>query len=152
MTQTAVTPFPTKDRFIGAIPQSGGTRFRLWAPIARNAALVVGGRELQFPLEPEGNGYFSGTLPAVRVGDRYKFTLDGGEPFPDPASRYQPEGPHGPSEVIDPAAYAWSGTEAKWPGVSIDGQVLYELHVGTFSPEGTFLRRVHSGKASLHDA
>src|SRR5580704_543413 len=143
MTQTVVNQFPKKDRFVGAIPCTEGTRFRLWAPIARNVALVVEGREVRFPLETEGNGYFSRTMPDVRVGDRYKFSLDGGESFPDPASRYQPEGPHGPSEVIDPDAYVWSGTEANWPGISIDGQVLYELHVGTFSPEGTFLGAIN---------
>lgn len=139
MPHTVVNQFSKKDRFVGAIPHSAGTHFRLWAPIAKSVAAVVEGRQLEFPLEPEDNGYFSGSVPDVRVGDRYKFSLDGSESLPDPASRYQPEGPHGPSEVIDPSAYGWSGTEANWPGVSIDGQVLYELHVGTFTPEGTFL-------------
>lgn len=139
MSHTVVNQFSKKDRFVGAIPHSAGTHFRLWAPIAKSVAAVVEERQLEFPLEPEDNGYFSGSVPDVRVGDRYKFSLDGGESLPDPASRYQPEGPHGPSEVIDPSAYGWSGTEANWPGVSIDGQVLYELHVGTFTPEGTFL-------------
>src|ERR1017187_1756256 len=137
MSRTVANPRPKEDHFIGANPHSDGIRFRLWAPIARTVAVVVEGRDGQFPVEPEGHGYFSTTVRDVRVGDRYKFSLDGGESFPDPASRYQPEGPHGPSQVIDPAAYSWSGTETNWTGVSIDGQVLYELHIGTFTPKGT---------------
>ncbi len=142
MIRTVEDPFHKKDRFIGAYAHSGGTRFRLWAPIAKSVAVVPEGRDVQFPLEPEGHGYFSGRICDVRVGDRYKFSVDGGELFPDPASRCQPEGPHGPSEVIDATAYTWSGAETSWPGVSIDGQVLYELHVGTFTPEGTFLSAI----------
>lgn len=125
--------------FIGAKPCPEGTYFRVWAPIAQNVAVLIEGRNVRFPLKPEGRGYYSGTLVDVCVGDRYKFSLDEGEPFPDPASRYQPEGPHGPSEIVDPAAYSWSPSEASWQGVSLDGQVLYELHIGTFTPEGTFL-------------
>ena len=131
-----------KDLFIGALPTQEGTRFRLWAPIAKNIAVVVEGHDAQFQLEPEDNGYFSATIEDVRVGDRYKYRPGRGESFPDPASRYQPEGPHGPSEVIDPSGYRWNATETKWPGISIDGQVLYELHVGTFTPEGTFLSAI----------
>ena len=88
------------------------------------------------PLTPEGNGYFSGYVANVGVGTRYRFRLDGGAAYPDPASRYQPEGPHGPSMVIDPAAFAW--TDSTWPGLSIEGQVIYELHIGTFTAAGTF--------------
>ena len=72
-----------------------------------------------------------------------RFSLDGGEAFPDPASRYQPEGPHGPSQIIDPRSYVWSEAETHWPGVSIEGQVLYELHIGTLTSEGTFLSALH---------
>jgi hypothetical protein len=68
----------------------------------------------------------------------YKFQLDDGKAYPDPASRYQPEGPHGPSQIIDASAYPWSTEESSWPGRSIEGQVLYELHVGTFTPEGSY--------------
>jgi maltooligosyltrehalose trehalohydrolase len=123
---------------IGAFPRPEGTSFLLWAPSAKSVALVVEGHADRFTLEPEGDGYFFQMVPSVHAGDRYKFSLDGGEPFPDPASRYQPDGPHGASEVVDPTKYAWSVTEASWPGISIDGQVLYELHVGTFTPGGTF--------------
>jgi maltooligosyltrehalose trehalohydrolase len=123
---------------IGASPRPDGTTFRLWAPNAMTVAVVIKGHTDGVALEAEGNGYFFQIVPGIHAGDRYKFSLDGGEPFPDPASRYQPDGPHGFSEVVDPTAYAWSGTESSWPGVSIEGQVLYELHVGTFTPEGTF--------------
>ena len=76
------------------------------------------------------------TWPAWRKGARYKLRLDGGELYPDPASRYQPEGPHGPSQIVDPSRYRW--TDGAWKGVSIEGQVLYEMHVGTFTREGTW--------------
>jgi maltooligosyltrehalose trehalohydrolase len=128
--------------FIGSRPCPGGTHFRVWAPIAKRVQVVIERSKLRFPLTPEEGGYFSGTLPSVSAGDRYKFSLDEGEPFPDPASRYQPEGPHGPSEIVDPSAYEWSRSEASWNGVSLDGQVLYELHIGTFTPEGTFLAAI----------
>ncbi len=139
-TSSLVTNPPLKTlRSIGAIPSAQGTRFCVWAPIAKSVAMAVEGREAQFQLEPEGEGYFSGTIPNVRAGVRYKFSLDGGETFPDPASRYQPQGPHGVSEVVDPSTYPWSETEADWAGISLDGQVLYELHMGTFTPEGSYL-------------
>ena len=67
---------------------------------------------------------------------RYRFRLDGAGLFPDPASRFQPEGPHAASEVIDPSTFPWS--DAHWPGVSLEGQVIYEMHIGTFTPEGTW--------------
>ena len=88
-------------------------------------------------IDPEGVGYFSGSVPGIGSGARYRFRLDG-EPtlYPDPTSRFQPEGPHGPSEVIDPSQFVW--TDTAWKGVSLKGQVLYELHVGTFTHEGTW--------------
>ena len=71
------------------------------------------------------------------AGDRYGFLLDDDEkPLPDPASRFQPEGPHGPSEIIDPRGFEWN--DADWPGVKLAGQVIYELHLGTFTREGTW--------------
>ncbi len=87
-------------------------------------------------LHPEPEGYFSGAAVAA-PGDRYRFRVDGGESlYPDPASRFQPEGPHGPSEIIDATAFPWS--DGGWNGVLMQGQILYELHVGTFTPEGTW--------------
>ena len=87
------------------------------------------------PLAAEGNGYFSGNVE-VGAGALYRLSVDGAEPRPDPASRFQPSGPHGPSEVIDPSAYAWH--DAGWLGPVLERPVLYELHVGTFTPEGTW--------------
>jgi maltooligosyltrehalose trehalohydrolase len=87
-------------------------------------------------LVAESNGYMSG-IAETRAGDRYRLRLDGGERlYPDPVSRFQPEGPHGPSVVIDPAAFSW--TDDAWRGVSIENQVIYEMHVGTFTSEGTW--------------
>jgi maltooligosyltrehalose trehalohydrolase len=87
-------------------------------------------------LEREEHGYFAGFAEAAATGTLYKFRLDGGDSFPDPASRFQPEGPHGPSQVVDPMAFEWS--DGSWPGVHLPGQVIYELHVGTFTVEGTY--------------
>jgi maltooligosyltrehalose trehalohydrolase len=121
---------------VGAEVQADGTHFRVWAPIRKSVEVVVEGGPTH-RLEPEGDGYFSGLAPGVPAATRYRFRLDGdANPYPDPASRYQPDGPHGPSEVIDPAAFAW--TDAGWKGVTLAGQVLYEMHVGTFTKEGTW--------------
>lgn len=124
---------------IGAEPQPGaiGTHFRVWAPRRASVAVTLGpepGRG-PFPLKPEGNGYFSALVPEARAGDLYKFRLESGA-FPDPASRFQPMGPHGPSQIVDPGTFRWSDRD--WRGVAREGQVLYELHTGTFTPEGTF--------------
>jgi maltooligosyltrehalose trehalohydrolase len=75
-------------------------------------------------------------VPGIGAGVRYRYRLDGGHAFPDPSSRFQPEGVHGPSEVVDPAAFSW--TDQEWPGLTMDGLVIYELHVGTYTPAGTF--------------
>jgi maltooligosyltrehalose trehalohydrolase len=86
-------------------------------------------------LKPERGGYFSGTAPQAAPGMFYKFKLPGGS-FPDPASRFQPAGPHGPSEIVDPGRFRW--TDRWWKGVSRQGQVIYELHIGTFTREGNW--------------
>ncbi len=115
-----------------------GTHFRVWAPQHSNVAVILesGVAAGEHPLEPEPNGYFSALVPTVAAGDLYRYKLDGDAIFPDPASRFQPAGPIGPSQVIDSGAFAW--TDANWAGVGLRGQVLYELHVGTFTPEGTW--------------
>jgi len=120
---------------VGAEIMAGGVAFRVWAPARRRVAVKVeGGSDHSMTAEP--NGYFSAFVPGLGAGARYRFRLDGGDVFPDPASRFQPDGPHGPSEVVDPAAYRWRDTA--WRGLTRAGQVLYELHVGTFTPEGTY--------------
>lgn len=122
---------------LGATLQSNGqTRFRVWAPDRAQVEVVLEGREHRpVALVRDATGHHSGVCDAP-AGTRYRYRLDGGEAFPDPCSRFQPEGPHGPSEVIDPRAFSWS--DAAFPGLTLAGQVLYELHVGTFTPEGTY--------------
>jgi maltooligosyltrehalose trehalohydrolase len=120
---------------VGAeIQPGGGVHFRVWAPRRKHVAAVLeaGIRELH----PERNGYFSGLVREAHAGTRYRYRLDGANAYPDPASRFQPDGPHGPSQVVDPAAFRW--TDGRWDGVRLDGQVIYEMHVGTFTPEGTW--------------
>ncbi len=120
---------------MGAEVVDGGVHFRLWAPSRGAVAVVLDDRDI--PLQREERGYFSALIRGARAGARYRFRLDGEpETYPDPASRFQPQGPHGPSEVIDPSAYRWR--DADWRGVGRKGLVLYELHVGTFTPEGTY--------------
>ncbi|MGH7322427.1 MAG: alpha-amylase family glycosyl hydrolase, partial [Candidatus Rokuibacteriota bacterium] len=128
---------------VGAeVSPDGGVYFRVWAPRAGRVDVVLEGESrLTEPpadgaLAPEGDGYFSGRVADARAGTRYRYRLDGGGDFPDPASRFQPEGPHGASEVVDPTAFPW--TDAGWSGVRLAGQVLYEMHIGTFTAEGTW--------------
>src|SRR5262245_33753598 len=101
---------------IGAEIVADGVHFRVWAPAHREAQVVLnlGHREESFALEAEEKGYFSALVAKARPGMLYRFRLGEGL-YPDPASRFQPEGPHGPSEIIDPRAFAWS--DANWKGV-----------------------------------
>jgi maltooligosyltrehalose trehalohydrolase len=124
---------PVGAEFMGA----DGTHFRVWAPAARSVEVIDDAGQLgATALQREEGGYFGGTLADVRPGLRYRLRLDGAGSFPDPASRFQPEGPHGPSEVIDPSIFQWS--DAAWRGLMPQRQVIYELHVGTFTQEGTY--------------
>jgi maltooligosyltrehalose trehalohydrolase len=122
---------------LGAEVVSNGVSFRVWAPKRKRVDVVLeneGGTII--PLDPEENGYFSGIALDVGAGTLYKYRLDEDKKYPDPSSRFQPEGPHGPSMVIDPWAHRWN--DEGWSGVDIRGQVIYELHIGTFTREGTF--------------
>ncbi|HEV2854568.1 MAG TPA: malto-oligosyltrehalose trehalohydrolase [Thermoanaerobaculia bacterium] len=120
---------------LGAVLQEDSPcRFRLWAPKARSVEVdLQDGRRL--PLEPAEHGYFEGRIENAGAGTRYLYRLDGGDGRPDPASRFQPEGVHGPSMVID-RRFSWS--DEGWTGIPLEQHILYELHVGTFTPEGTF--------------
>jgi maltooligosyltrehalose trehalohydrolase len=133
----AVVPgAPVRRLPIGAEPQpGGGVHFRVWAPAAKAVAVDIAGQP-PGALEPEGNGYFSGLVATARAGEQYRFRLDGQAGFPDPASRFQPDGPHGPSEVVDPAGFAWR--DAEWRGLPPERLILYEMHIGTFTPDGTW--------------
>jgi maltooligosyltrehalose trehalohydrolase len=113
-----------------------GVQVRVWAPRRKRVAVVIdGGGEVA--LAREDGGYWSALVAELRAGSRYRFRLDDDETlYPDPASRFQPEGPHGSSEVIDPSAYEWS--DAEWRGIESRDQVLYEMHCGTFTREGTW--------------
>jgi maltooligosyltrehalose trehalohydrolase len=124
-------------RTLGACPDGRGTHFRVWAPDRASVELVVerpGSRII--PLSKEPDGLFCGYVPTLSPGALYRYQVDGLGPFPDPASRFQPEGVHGPSEIIDPARFAW--TDQEWRAVPREELVIYELHVGTFSREGSF--------------
>ena len=128
---------------IGAeIVRGVGTHFRLWAPRRTRVELVIetpGPKKASaaVALTPEGNGYFSARVAQTPAGTLYSFRLDEGtQHYPDPASRFQPQGPHGPSQIVDPDAFEW--TDQGWRGISRRQQVLYELHVGTFTREGTW--------------
>ncbi len=118
------------------------THFRVWAPKAQHLDLVLEERvandakRIFHSLQADEDGYFSGTA-GVGAGALYRFRLNDGENFyPDPASRFQPDGPHGSSCVVDPTKFAWS--DAEWRGTAMKGQIIYEMHIGTFTKEGTW--------------
>ena len=117
----------------------GRVRFRLWAPAAHEVELVLhdnsdAPRQLQMSAQPDG--WFELITRDARAGSRYRYRIDGGMEVPDPASRSNPDDVHGPSEVIDASAFEWD--DGEWRGRPWHEAVVYELHVGTFSPEGTF--------------
>lgn len=113
-----------------------GPRFRVWAPERKSIKVVFEDNRSPISLQPEPGDYFSGCAQGARAGARYKYELDGKETYPDPASRFQPSGPHGFSEIVDPNAFPWS--DRTWQGVRLSRQVIYELHLGTFSEGGTW--------------
>jgi maltooligosyltrehalose trehalohydrolase len=123
---------------VGAEVGKEGTHFRVWAPRRTKVEVIVEDAiDRPIELHPEDEGYFSALCSGIRAGTRYRFRLDGNQLLlPDPISRFQPEGPHGPSQVIDPSTFQW--TDEKWTGVPAHGQVLYEMHIGTFTREGTW--------------
>src|SRR3990170_4033026 len=132
---TAAAGRPT----FGAWPDGDGTRFRVWAPAAGRVDVVLdpdGQGPAAIALVRDARGIFDGHAPGVGAGARYKYRLDGGVPMPDPATRFQPDGVHGASEGVDPSSFRW--TDDAWTGVAAPDAVIYELHVGTFSPAGTF--------------
>jgi maltooligosyltrehalose trehalohydrolase len=127
--------------------EQAGTHFRVWAPDRKLVSVVPGtnvetsstpkssARET-YPLTRESSGYHSGLIAQLGPGDRYAFLLDEDpKPYPDPASRFQPEGPHGPSQIVDPTSFAWldSGFQPR-----TDARVIYELHIGTFTAGGSY--------------
>ncbi|WP_338833092.1 Malto-oligosyltrehalose trehalohydrolase [Moorella humiferrea] len=114
----------------------GRCRFRLWAPLAREVAVrIVAPTERVEFLNPGERGYYEGEMEGVEPGSLYYYILDG-QKLPDPASRFQPQGVHGPSQVMAKEDFLWSDTG--WRGPIMEELIFYELHVGTFTPEGTF--------------
>jgi len=122
----------------GARVVPGGVEFRVWAPGHGRVDVVAYGEAgaRDHPLAREGGGWWSGRVEGIGAGARYRYRLGGGGAYPDPASRSQPEGVHGPSEVVDPDTFRW--TDGGWRGIPLEEMVLYEAHVGTATPEGTF--------------
>ncbi|MDH5669907.1 MAG: alpha-amylase family glycosyl hydrolase, partial [Nitrospira sp.] len=115
----------------------GHVRFRVWAPFARQVAVeLVGQRQSPVPMQPASPGYFEATLEDVDPRARYRYVLDGNKARPDPVSRFQPDGVHGASAVVDPDCFTW--TDGGWRGLPLKDLIIYELHVGTFTQEGTF--------------
>ena len=124
----------TLNSMYGAMLEGGKAEFRVWAPHARQVTLrPVGGHDL--PMERSADDTFS-VHTTAQAGDRYFYILDDQKPLPDPVSRLLPEGVHGPTAIVDPNAFAWS--DHGWRGLDLRDYIIYELHVGTFSPEGTF--------------
>jgi maltooligosyltrehalose trehalohydrolase len=127
------------------LADGGGVSFRVWAPNARRVELVVDSERAPVAMHAVGGGFVEAHVASARAGARYGYLLDGDGPFPDPATRSQPDGVHARSQVIDPSAFAW--TDRAWRGVSIEGQIFYELHIGTFTREGTW----SAATERLHD-
>jgi maltooligosyltrehalose trehalohydrolase len=125
---------------IGAeLQPAGGTHFRIWAPRPKKVEVVLEagpGAPAIVQLKQQTDGYFAGLVPQAADGTCYRFRLDDAGSFPDPASRYQPGGPHGASQVVDPSRFKWN--DRGWQGVGFKGQVIYEMHIGTFTQEGTW--------------
>ena len=127
---------------IGAeVLADGEVHFRVWAPRCRELDVIIDSparEQTVLRLDAEPNGYFSTRTSRAQPGDLYRYRIEGSaRPIPDPASRFQSEGPLGPSMIIDPARFLWHDTD--WRGVKIPGQVIYEMHIGTFTTEGTWI-------------
>src|ERR1700677_3004535 len=123
----------------GAQCERDGVTFNLWCSRAPRVQLVLDplGRPRYFdPETRDEKNIFNFFVPGVNPGEPYAYRLKDGLFFPDPASRYHPRGVHGPSEVVDSAAFSW--TDHHWEGLPLHELIFYEIHVGAFSPEGTF--------------
>lgn len=121
---------------LGACILNEGVQFKVWAPKATSVSLMMAEKREAIPLQPERMGYFNVRVKGLGPGARYFYLLDGNLQRPDPASRSQPEGVYGPSEVIDFQAFAWQ--DHFWRGIPLEEMIIYEIHTGTFTPDGTF--------------
>ena len=120
----------------GACVVDAGVRFRLWAPSARSVALALSDRAERIPMLASADGWYEHVEPGIGTGTRYRYEIDGELLVPDPASRFQPEGLDGPSEVLEPAALHRTGRP--WRAPAFESLVFYEMHVGTFTSQGTY--------------
>ena len=128
----------------GADLEESGVRYRIWAPVCERLQLErvseKGDLRKSIDLTRSDDGFFEGFDPEGAAGDLYRYRLDSGPAFPDPASRWQPQGVHGPSMVIDPSDYNWN--DRSWTRPAFRDLSIYELHVGTFTTDGTFLAAI----------
>jgi maltooligosyltrehalose trehalohydrolase len=121
---------------VGAEPSAGGTHFRVWAPKRSSVRVVSREDDREHALTAEGNGYFSGFVVGLYAGACYQLKVDeDARLYPDPATRFQPDGPHGTSQIVSADHFEWRDADFR---EATDARVIYELHVGTFTPEGTF--------------
>src|SRR4051812_18656991 len=132
MERLAFTSYWTNYRWRYSLGADGLHTFTVWAPSASAVSLV-----LDEPLDMQriDGGWWELSVASAGHGTSYSFSVDGSEPMPDPRSAWQPSGVHGPSQVFDSALFAWS--DGNWGGRDVRGAVFYELHLGTFTPEGT---------------
>ena len=121
----------------GARPApSGGAQFRVWSPLSKEMSVKIKApREILVPMD-YSDGIFTTSIKEIGPGADYVYVIDGKKERPDPVSRFQPSGVHGPSRIIDPDAFKWS--DGGWKGIALEDYVIYELHIGTFTSEGTF--------------
>jgi maltooligosyltrehalose trehalohydrolase len=134
--QGAVERERTRRLPVGVELVNGGAHARVWAPDHQRVELVLDGGASHV-LDAEGRGYFSGFVRGMAAGALYWFRLGDHERLlPDPVSRFQPDGVHGPSMLIDPQSFRW--TDRDFRGVKLEDAIIYELHVGTFTPQGSW--------------
>ena len=128
--------------------RSGASEFSLWAPLREKVELLFPGDPGRaVAMKPDGRGYWHGRVEGLTAGARYLFRLDGEVERPDPASHFQPEGVHGASCVVDQGAFAWSDESRQ--GRALGDLVAYEVHIGTFTPEGTFAAAVSTAPGAM---
>jgi maltooligosyltrehalose trehalohydrolase len=134
---TRLTQIPEAQPVGALVTGPSQVTFRAWAPWVKTLAVeILGNQPENVPMQPQPFGYWETTVSNTGVGTRYQYVLHEKLKRPDPASRFQPEGVHGPSEVVDPASFIW--TDHQWKGLPLQDYIIYELHPGTFSPDGTF--------------
>ena len=132
-----IPPITYGRRSLGVTFSTGGeAQVMLWAPTAKHVTIKVAKNQLSIPLKKENLGYWSLTTHQIKPGDLYTFVLNGQDNYPDPVSLCQPEGVHEPSQAVDPSVFRW--TDQDWVNPHLADYLIYELHTGTFTPEGTF--------------